>query len=177
MRRIMLLLVSLAVGLILGSGVALTVPSTLVGGGTIQEVLIVRETAVSTTSSTSFADIPGTFQGITVPTGGRLIMVRFSAESSCSGGAGTVWCSIRIMAQNTATGAITEMQPASGSDFAFDSRDQSVSWESHSMDRSLRLPAGSYIIRPQMAVVSPNPAPGQTFFSIDDYSLTIEKAQ
>jgi hypothetical protein len=178
MRRIMLLLVSAAVGLILGSGVALAVV-TFVSGGTIDQVRIAREDTEQTTSSDSFVNIPNTQVVVVVPTGTtRLVMARFSAESVCWGSAGG-WCTIRIVAQNNATGAITEMQPASGDDFAFDSPDQNRetagSWESHSMDRSIRLAAGTYTIRPQWAFFAASP--GLSNFRIDDYSLTVERAQ
>jgi hypothetical protein len=178
MRRIMLLLVSATVGLILGSGVALAVV-TFVSGGTIEQVRIAREDNAQTTSSPSFVNIPNTQVEVVVPTGTtRLVMARFSAESVCWGSAGG-WCSIRIVAQNNATGAITELQPASGDDFAFDSPNQNTetnaSWESHSMDRSIRLGAGTYTIRAQWAFVGASP--GLSNFRIDDYSLTVERAR
>jgi hypothetical protein len=176
MRRIMLLLVSLAVGLILGSGVALAVV-TVVNGGTIDQVIIARSNVTQTTSSPSFVNIPDTqVSPVVVPTGTtRLVMARFSAESVCYGSFGG-WCTIRIVAQNNATGAITELQPVSGN-FAFDSPDGTpaeINWESHSMDRSIRLAAGTYTIRSQWAFVDPSPGSN---FRIDDYSLTVERAQ
>ena len=150
---------------------------TLVSGGTIDQVIIAREDNAQQTSSTSFVNIPNTQVGVVVPTRDRLIMARFSAESACWGSAGG-WCSIRIVAQNNATGAITELQPASGTDFAFDSPNQGretvASWESHSMDRSIRLAAGSYTIRAEWAFVGGSP--GLSNFRIDDYSLTVERA-
>jgi hypothetical protein len=179
MRRTILLLASIAVVAFLASGAAFAVV-TVVSGGAIDQVRIVRQDTEFSTQSTSFVDIPNTQVGINVPAGTtRLIMARFSAESRCVGGSGFPQlynCSMRIVAVNTATGALTELQPATGRDFVFDSTDANTetigSWESHSMDRSLRLDAGSYRIKPQAAVSS-----SATFFSLDDYSFTVERAQ
>jgi hypothetical protein len=173
MRRITLLLASMAVVLVLASGAAFAVLS-LTSGGSIERVAVARETTATTSSSTSFVDIPGASVAVFVPSGtSRLFLARYSAESACSGGTG--YCSVRIVARNSSTGAITELQPASGSDFAFDStdagRETASSWESHSMDRSNRLGAGSYTIRAQRAVTS-----ASTTFRLDDWSLTVEQA-
>jgi hypothetical protein len=177
MRRIMLVLVSVAVGLSLASGMALAAV-TFVSGGKIDQVKIAREDNMQATNSPSFVNIPNTQVGVVVPSGTtRLVMARFSAESVCWGSWGG-WCSIRIVAQNNATGAFTEMQPASGEDFAFDSTDQNqeteLSWESHSMDRSIRLTAGSYTIRPQWEFQGASR--DLSHFELDDYSLTVERA-
>jgi hypothetical protein len=179
MRRTIMLLASMAVAVILASGAAFAV-ATLASGGPIDQVRIVRQDTATTTSSTSFADIPNTQVGISVPAGTtRLIMARFSAESTCVGGSGFPplhTCSIRIVAVTAGSGALTELQPASGRDFAFDSTDANTesigSWESHSMDRSLRLDAGSYRVMPQAAVSN-----SATSFTLDDYSFTVERAQ
>jgi hypothetical protein len=176
MRRTTLLLASMAVALVLASGVAFAVV-TFASGGFIERVVIARESSSSTFSSTStaFVDIPGASVSVFVSSGTtRLIMARYSAESACSGGTG--YCSVRIVARNSTTGELTELQPGSGLDFAFDStdggRETSASWESHSMDRSFRLGAGSYTIRAQRAVTS-----SATTFRLDDWSLTVEQSQ
>jgi hypothetical protein len=176
MRRTILLLASMAMVLVLASGAAFAVLS-FASGGFIERVAIARETSATTSSSTSFVDIPGAAVSVFVPSGSsKLIMARYSAESACSGGTGSQYCSVRIVARNSATGAITELQPASGLDFAFDStdagRETASSWESHSMDRSNRLGAGSYTIRAQRAVTS-----SATAFRLDDWSLTVEQSQ
>jgi hypothetical protein len=179
MRRTIVLLASMAVALVLASGAAFAVV-TLASGGAIDRVSIVRQDEAFTTSSTSYVDIPNTQVGVTVPAGTtRLIMARFSAESTCVGGSGFPplhYCSMTIVAVNAGSGAVTELQPASGLDFAFDSTDANTesigSWESHSMDRSLRLGAGSYRIKPQAAVSN-----SATRFTLDDYSFTVERAQ
>ena len=174
MRRKTLLLAVVAVMLVLASGTAFAA-LTVAHGGSIDRVIIARETTDSTTNSTSFVPVPGASAEVLInPGASRLIMARYSAESACSGPRG--YCSIRIVARNNATGAITQLEPAVGKDMAFDSTDggeeSPASWESHSMDRSLRLGAGSYTIRAQRAVTS-----SATTFRLDDWSLTVEQSQ
>jgi hypothetical protein len=164
MRRSVLLLAVAAVGLLLASGVALAVTS-VVGGGAINQVRVARSDEASTTSSATYVDIPAATVQITVPRGQRaLLLARFSAESICTGGA---WCSVRIV--TVRDGVEQEMEPASGTDFAFDSPDDS--WESNSMDRSRLVGRGTYTVKAQAAVV------GGSSFRLDDWSLTVERAR
>ena len=175
MRRTIRLLASVAVALILASGTAFAL-LTIASGGSIQRVQIVRETSATFSNAVAFNNVPGAAVSVSVPAGStRLIMARFSAESSCSGGAGAQYCSVRIVAVNVDNGAVTELSPQSGLDFAFDSTDLAsetfASWEGHSMDRSERLDAGNYRIVVQRAVTN-----AAVTFRLDDYSLTVEQA-
>jgi len=175
-RRTILLLASVAVALILASGTAFAL-LTIASGGSIERVQIARETSSTITNNVAFNDVPGAAVSVSVPAGStRLIMARFSAESACYGGAGAQYCKARIVAVNAATGAVTELSPKSGSNFAFDSTDSvtetSASWEGHSMDRSDRLDAGDYRVMVQQAV-----SDAAVTFWLDDYSLTVERAQ
>ena len=101
-----------------------------------------------------------------------LVKARFTAESACYGVSG--WCSVRIVARNVNTGAITEFNPQVGTDFAFDSSDSnnetSGSWESHAINRSLSLSAGNYQIYVQ---ANPNSA-GMTL-RLDDAQLEVDR--
>jgi hypothetical protein len=136
---------------------------------TISHVRVVRETNAQITSSTSYVAVPGATATIAVPGDENgLILVRFSAESQCAGGAAGNWCSIRILLDGT------EMDPASGSDFAFDSVGSPQDfYESHSMDRSRAgVGSGSHTVTVEWAVTS-----ASTVFRLDDWSLTIERAQ
>ena len=151
-------------------------PSTAKSGAAITRVKVLRETAVATTSSTTYVDLPGSTTTITVPSGHRaLILARFSAESNCTDGAAGDWCTARIR-----IGGVSAA-PASETDFAFDSVDDPSNctdallgthcgWESHSMDRSRGpLGPGTYTVKVQWAATS-----GSTVFRLDDWSLTIE---
>jgi hypothetical protein len=171
-RRTLLLVTSMAAVLVLASAVAFAVISNA-NGGSIQQVRIARSDEASTSSSTSFVDIPGAAVNVRVPSGStRLILARYSAESACFGSSG--WCSVRIVAVKG--GVTKELAPASGSDFAFDSsnanNETGSSWESHSMDRSDRLSAGLYTIKAQRLVTN-----SSLSFRLDDWSLTVERAR
>ena len=92
MRRTILLLASVAVALILASGMGFAL-LTIASGGSIERVQIARETSSTITNNVAFNDVPGAAVPVSVPAGSiRLIMARFSAESSCSGGAGAQYC-------------------------------------------------------------------------------------
>ena len=62
--------------------------------------------------------------------------------------------------------------------FAFDSMsggtETVLAQESHSMDRSLIVPRGSYTVKAQWVVENTTPA---TTFRLDDWSFTVEKAK
>ena len=68
MRRTILLLASMAVALVLASGVAFALV-TFTGGGFIERVVIASETVASSSNSTVFVDIPGASVGVFVPSG------------------------------------------------------------------------------------------------------------
>lgn len=105
----------------------------------------------------------------TIPAGGRLVKVTFSAESACSGTNG--WCSVRVVYRRLGNATETEFSPAVGTDFAFDSTDSTSSWnwESHAISRSAFLPAGSY----QIWVQARTTASGVTL-RLDDAHLQVE---
>jgi hypothetical protein len=130
-------------------------------------------TDASTTASTTWTPVTGSDVPMTLTASG-LINARFTAESSCSG-AGNGWCSVRIVVYSVATGMFTELDPASGTDFAFDSDAAGAAddmWESNAIERSVRLPAGAYRFRVEQAVV---PMSASTVSSrLDDWHFAVE---
>jgi hypothetical protein len=119
------------------------------------------------TSSSSFVNVTNAVRTVTVPSGTtRMLDARFTAESQCVGTSG--WCSVRIVViRGTST---VEMDPASGSDFAFDSAAGGDNWEGHAIERTSRfLSAGTYTVRVQARVVS-----GATSVRLDDWTLAVE---
>jgi hypothetical protein len=70
-----------------------------------------------TTNSTSYVEFAGSSETFNVPAGETArIYAIFSAESACSGGgAGSRFCGVRVLVDGT------ELNPAVGNDFAFDS--------------------------------------------------------
>jgi hypothetical protein len=159
MRRTTLLPLVVAVTLCLASGVALAA-TTVVQGNAINKVSVVREDQVQNlgpNTSTTFVDLPGASTTVTVPAGQRgLLLARFSAESDCESD-GPGYCSVRIVATPTG-GQSTEMQPAAGLDFAFDSPDAGGAGvdtlDAHSMDRSLVVGPGNYTVKVQWAAAT-----------------------
>jgi hypothetical protein len=129
----------------------------------------------STTQNTQWSDLPGARALVNVPAGqSRLYDVPFFAESQCAG-PNTGTCVVRIIAVNIATGAFTELNPQSGSDYAFDSDMPGASddfREGHGMERSARLPGGqngaTYQIEVQFAVTN-----NTTAFTLDDWHLAV----
>jgi len=126
------------------------------------------ETAPATTNSTTWVNLPGS--GIPVNADSRLINARFTAETTCNGpNAGA--CVVRIVAVNAA--GITELDPASASDFAFDTdvlgAGDADGAEGHAMERSRRLLDGAYTIRVQYAVTN-----ATTTFQLDDWHFAVE---
>lgn len=136
--------------------------------GYVAEVVSQTGTSPQTTTSTSFVDLAGSQQAVTIPEGqaGRLYIV-FSAESACYGGTGSQWCTVRVLVDGN------EANPAVGTDFAFDSTDAanegSSSWESHAVARvSETLQAGSHTVKVQWRTTS-----SATTFRLDDWALVI----
>jgi hypothetical protein len=127
------------------------------------------DTATQHTSSTVWDNLIGSEMSIAVQES-RLINARFTAQSKCYNGFGP--CAVRIIAINVATGATIELDPASGTGFAFDAVSPGVhdeTGEDHAMERSYRLPAGNYRLRVQFAVTSP-----LTKFLLANWHLAVE---
>jgi hypothetical protein len=143
-----------------------------------QEVRVDKRTndLPSTTSNTFWSDLPGASLLVSVPAGqSRLYDVPFFAESQCAGPGGGGACTVRIVATNIATGVVTELNPQSGADYAFDS-DMAGAVddlrEGHGMERSRRLSGGAnganYQIEVQYAVANNN-----IVFTLDDWHLAV----
>lgn len=121
------------------------------------------------TTSTTWQGLGPSWVSVTVPKGqSRLFNARFTAESQCYNNPGSV-CAARIVA--VGSGGTVELSPASGMDFAFDAPGvvHDESGESHAMERSIRLKAGSYRIGVQYAVSNPT-----TKFFLDDWHFAVE---
>lgn len=140
------------------------------GGGTQVQMLNRAETTASTSSSTAWNTLPGSHLSVSVPSSGRLINARFTAESYCNG-ANSGYCTVRVMAHNASTGSTVELNPASSSDFAFDSNVSASNdmWESHAIERSRRLGPGYYRIYVERRVTNNSIA-----LRLDDWHFAVE---
>jgi hypothetical protein len=131
----------------------------------------VTETAATSTMSTAWVDLNSTI-ALSVPSAGLLVNARFTAESACGQKAGI--CRVRIVADDGTT--LTELDPASGLDFAFDTSTGNATVddlaEGHAMERSRRLPKGDYRIRVQYSVSA-----GSTKLTLDDWHFTVEASE
>lgn len=165
------LVTGLAAALLLVFGTAANAVIAARTGGSTDKHFFVHQTDPFVTSSTVYTTVPGADVTVTVPTGGRRIVdVRYSAESFCTGLSGG-WCSVRIIVvyPNNAT---LELDPVVGTDFAFDSVGDAGEdgYEAHAMERSSQaLPAGTYHVRVQAALVS-----GPLSFRLDNWSMVVE---
>jgi hypothetical protein len=130
------------------------------------------EQASFTTNSVAWVNLYST--NITVPNGaGSLYLrARFTAESLCTGITGI--CRVRIVYGNGMV-PLTELEPASGLDFAFDSTDSGAesanSAEGHAIERHAKwiLPPGIYQVTVQVSVDDPF-----VTFTVDDWHLALE---
>lgn len=108
-------------------------------------------------ASAGFVQVTAT--GITIPAAQSGILVAtFTAESDCNGGS---WCSVRIVCDGI------ELQPAVGTDFAFDAPGDS--WDSNSVTRRTNvLTGGSHTCEVQTAQV------GGSNLRLDDWTFVVE---
>ncbi len=169
-KKLVLGIAAAAVSVVaLGAGTAYALSTISTGTVSDRQYFATNDTAYvvpATAASGAWQNVPGMVRTVTVPSGtSRLLDARFTAESSCTGGS---WCSARIVVINAA-GAVTEMYPQSGTDFAFDSPGADA-WEGHAIERNTRtfLPAGTYRVQVQAAKV------GNPTFRLDDMHLAVE---
>jgi hypothetical protein len=122
-----------------------------------------------TASSGAWVNIPGITRTVSIASGTtRQIVATYSAESLCQGSG---WCSVRIIAVNTSTGATTELSPVAGTDYAFDS--DGDLWEGHAMNRTVRFGAGTYRVLAQAARVAGSSTTSPTF-RLDEQFFEVE---
>jgi hypothetical protein len=175
---------SLATGLtaiLVGAGSAAAIVETGQGVKSVTNISEASSSEISSAVDTNFTDVPGAVRTLNVAAPNDFFTVTFNAESRCcdDGGAASGHCSIRIVATQNNTVAIFRPNPAAGGgegirDFAFDSNPTGISnleeWESLSVTRSARLPAGQWTIRVQRAIEA---EAGTTAFRLDDWLMSI----
>lgn len=145
--------------------------ATTLSATTMRAVKVVRETLASSTAATAWVNVPGATATFTVPAFTTdLFVAHFTAESVCYGASG--WCPVRILLNGV------EMDPAAGTDFAFDSSDggtaSPASWESHAVGRSRAFTTSSAPLTVTVQVQYMVTNPGMTL-RLDDWHLTVEQ--
>jgi hypothetical protein len=148
-----------------GAGAAVAATTFRTGGITSKQYVSTSTDAWMVPGPNTWQTVPATSINVTVPNGTRrLLTARFGAESLCEGGG---WCSVRVVYNRLPGGPLTELSPASGADFAFDS--EGDLWDQHLIERTSAnyLPAGVYRVSVQAQRVS------STAFRLDDYHLNV----
>lgn len=141
-------------GVLVGANLAAAAP-VVDRSTTHRGVTVVTEANAASFSGTAWTDV--VTQNI-FPATSRNVIVRFSAESICTGAASS-WCSARILVGDV------EAKPAVGTDFAFDSTGDE--WESQTMERIQLTSSGTRQVKVQVAMV------GGATLRLDDWTLTI----
>jgi hypothetical protein len=129
--------------------------------GAVVAVGIARSTDATSTTSTSYVNLPGALVNMR---GQGLLVVRFSAESRCSAGTNGDWCTVEVLVDGV------QAKPDSGFDYAFDSVDGDL-WEGNAVERSIKVGPGLHHIRVRYAVVGSGAR-----FRLDDWSMSVERA-
>lgn len=136
-------------------------------GATFAEKVVTSGSAQQTTSA-AFIDLSGASTTIDVPSGQTAtIVARYTAESLCYGGGSGAWCSVRILLDGN------EMQPAVGTDFAFDStnggNNTSANYGARAVIRvATGVAAGTHTVKVQWGGVAGTPT-----FRLDDWALDV----
>lgn len=123
-------------------------PAGVATPGYIAQVVSATGTAATTTSSTSYQDLPNATQTVTVPTGQTAkLIVYFSAETACYSGVGAQGCLVRATVDGT------ELAPTTTTP-VFDSNENGTATSNyraaHSIARvSATLNAGAHTVKIQ----------------------------
>jgi hypothetical protein len=124
----------------------------------------------SETMSQAWSTVPGAATTITVPTGGALVIARFTGESLCSFESTSGVCLARIVLDPQGAASAVDMSPGAG---VFDEIDFGTSGgaqeQSHAIDRSISASPGTYTVAVQYKVDSDG-----ALFRLDNWHLTVE---
>ncbi|HSX17470.1 MAG TPA: hypothetical protein VLH86_05220 [Patescibacteria group bacterium] len=162
---------------VIGAAVILAVSATTLAasfthssGPDVEQHFISQNAAAIIPTTTGWHDIPNTTFTVTVPdTHHRVAHMTFSGESRCTDAS---WCSVRAVATSAATGATIELEPSSGSNFAFDSGGQRGA---RSFSRVANLSGGSegiqYTFKLQAQIIGGS---SSSVFRLDDYVTQLE---
>ncbi len=171
LRRTFIVLAVLTAAVLAGTAAG-AVLTARVGSQTERQHFITEGEAWAT-GNAFWTDVPGASRRVIIGPGNgrRLLDVRYTAESACTGPDAVGYCSVRIIVQYP-SGFRQELNPASATDFAFDSVaiDGDDQWEAHAIERTSNwLRAGTYRVRVQAAVVA-----GASEIRLDDWHLAVE---
>ena len=142
-------------------------PAGVASPGYVAQVTSDTSTAAVSSNTTSYTDLTGANETITVPTGETArLYAWFTAESTCTGPT-TGNCIVRIVVDGN------ELNPASGTDFSFDDSEDGDGSESHAIVRvSETLTAGAHIVKVQGRTTN-----AATTMRLDDWAFVVQRTK
>jgi hypothetical protein len=156
---------ALVIGVLIGGSVAVAYAAnssfTTVRGGAIAAVAVVRGATPTTAliANHSYKNVPG---AVVQMRGRGLLLIRFTAQSDCTGTLSSDTCSVEIVVDGAAA------KPAAPN-YVFDANDSSGP-QSPAIDRSIKVGPGLHTIRVK------EKTNGTAAFGLNDWSLTVERA-
>ncbi|MEU8385333.1 hypothetical protein [Streptosporangium sp. NPDC048865] len=159
-------LAALAAVLALTGTAAGAVASSQNGTQTSAQFFTGESTPWTVNTVATWSNVPTAVTSVTVPAGTtRFVDARFTAESICVGDPAG-WCSVRIVAVNSA-GTTVELNPVTSTDYRFDTPGGAE--EAHALERfSPSLGPGTYTVRAQALRMT-----GISQFTLDDLSFSV----
>ena len=154
------------------SATALALSVSISSGGDVEQHFITQTNATLVPTTPGWHDIPNTTFNITVPdsnTSHRLAHITFSGESRCEN---ATRCSMRAVIISAGNQGVFEMEPASGTNFTFDS---GGARGARSFSRIAELSGGGeglkYTIKLQGQIIGGS---STSVFRLDDYLTQLE---
>ena len=161
-----------AIVLLTAGGAAMAYSYSRSSGGDVEQHFISQTAATLVPTAAGWHDIPNTTFHVTVPdsnTYHRLAHMTFTAESLCEGASR---CSVRAVVTSAENGNTLEMDPASGTNFTFDSGGQRGA---RSLSRMTVLTGGGegiqYTFKLQAQIIGGSET---SVFRLDDYLTQME---
>jgi hypothetical protein len=135
-------------------------PDSVTANGSLHQTKVARSNDEVNRSSSSWSNVHG--MSMTVNASGKsLILITFSAESTCYNAGDTNWCSVRARVGSKSA------QPDEGIDFAWQGGTSVDPYESLAMTRSIIVGGGNHTVTIQMNANSND-------FRLDDMSLVVQ---
>ena len=135
-------------------------PDSVTANGGLNQTKVARSNDSVSDSSSSWIDVHGMSMKVNA-SGKSLILITFTAESTCYDAGDTGWCSVRARVGSKSA------QPDEGTDFAWQGGTSVDPYESLAMTRSLIVGGGTHKVKIQMN------ANGEDF-RLDDMSFVVQ---
>ena len=135
-------------------------PDSVTANGGLNQTKVARSNDEATSSSSSWINVAG--MNVRVNASGKsLILITFTAESTCFNASDTDWCSVRARVGSKSA------QPDEGTSFAWQGGTSINAYEGLAMTRSLIVGGGNHTVKIQMNANSNS-------FRLDDMSFVVQ---